>query len=126
MIARFKLIRSPLLLGIGAIAAISGQVAADQPIFSNDFEALTIIETDHMAELSGRNGNTNLTNVQSIQELEATISGSSFNADTINTGAITIEQHALDNFDGIGLFNILTGNNNAVDAAVGVSIYLTP
>lgn len=80
------------------------------------------METDDLSEVTGRD---NLTNVQSIQELEATVSNGSFTADTITTGAITIEQHALDNFEGVGLFNIFTGHNNAVNSAVGISIYLT-
>ena len=86
------------------------------------FAALDAIERDDLAGLSGRD---NLTNVQSIQELDATVSNSSFNADTIMSGAITIEQHALDHFEGVGMFNIFTGNNNAVDSAVGISVYIT-
>lgn len=125
MKVRFSLANLSLLLGIGLFAATAGQAAADdQPIVADGFEAASVIETDRLAEYSGRNANTNLTNVQSIQDLEASVSNSSFNVDTMTTGAITIEQHALENFSGIGLFNILTGNNNAVDAAVGVSIYI--
>ncbi|MFT6914249.1 MAG: hypothetical protein ACJAWL_000537 [Motiliproteus sp.] len=95
---------------------------SEAPLEAQGFDALDTIATDALSSLQGRD---NLTNVQSIQELDATVSNSSFNADTINTGAITIEQHALDNFEGVGMFNIFTGNNNAVNSAVGISIYIT-
>lgn len=101
--------------------SVSQKASADAPIEPLGFAALDILETQDLADLSGRD---NLTNVQSIQELDATVSNSTFNVDTILTGAITIEQHALDNFDGVGMFNIFTGNNNAVNSAVGISIYL--
>mgnify|MGYP003659164991 CR=1 FL=1 len=85
------------------------------------FAALDVLETQDLADLSGRD---NLTNVQSIQELDASVSNSTFTVGTMLTGAITIEQHALDHFAGVGLFNVFTGNNNAVNSAVGISIYL--
>ncbi len=80
------------------------------------------METEDLSALTGRD---NLTNVQSIQELEATVSNGTFNANTIITGAITIEQHALNDFEGAGVFTFNTGNNNAFNSAIGISIYLT-
>lgn len=111
-----------LALGITTANSVNADSALATPPDAQGFAALDVIEADALASLSGRD---NLTNVQSIQELDATVSNSSFNADTINTGAITIEQHALDHFEGVGMFNIFTGNNNAVDSAVGISVYLT-
>ena len=59
-----------------------------------------------------------------FQDLEATVNNSLINANTVISGAVTIQDHAFDNFRGIGLFNCVTGNNNAVDAAIGVTFYL--
>jgi hypothetical protein len=100
---------------------ITEPVAADTQIDSWESSSL---ETMGGEELAGLRGRDSLTNVQSIQELDASVSNSSFNANTMTTGAITIEQHALDNFEGVGLFNIFTGHNNAVNSAVGISIYV--
>ena len=105
------------------VSAFTAQpVSAESWNDNSGFDAIDRIETTELATLSGRD---NLTNVQSIQELDATVSNSSFTAETIISGAITIEQHALDNFEGVGMFNIFTGNNNAVNSAVGISIYLS-
>ncbi len=120
MIRQFLLF-VPILLVLAFSVAIAKGVQADTQVENDGFTSLDVIEREDLANLSGRD---NLTNVQSIQELNATVSDSSFNADTIMTGAITIEQHALDNFEGVGMFNIFTGNNNAVDSAVGISIYI--
>lgn len=112
----------PVFLLIAFTLAISQAVNADTQPDTLGFDSL---ETIDGGALSGLNGRDVLTNVQSIQELKATVSNSAFNADTIISGAITIEQHALDHFEGVGMFNLFTGNNNAVDSAVGISVYLT-
>ncbi len=83
-----------------------------------------LIEQDSLADLRGRENGSIITTVQSDQQLSATITDSTFTADVMNTGSITIAPHALDHFEGIGVFNIFTGHNNAVDAAVGVSIFI--
>ncbi len=88
------------------------------------FGALELMASDDMDALRGRNGDV-LTNVQSIQDLDATVTGGTFSANTMTTGAITIEQHALEGFSGVGIFNIFTGHNNAVGAAVGISVFLS-
>lgn len=118
---KLRIIFSFLMVLIISIS-LNQKANADTPIEPLGFAALDVLETQDLAGLSGRD---NLTNVQSIQELDATVSNSTFTVGTLLTGAITIEQHALDHFDGVGLFNIFTGNNNAVNSAVGISIYLT-
>ncbi len=112
----------PIFLVLAFSVAITQTVRADTETNHSGFSSLEAIEIKDLADLNGRD---NLTNVQSIQELDASVSNSTFNADTITSGAITIEQHALDHFEGVGMFNIFTGNNNAVDSAVGISVYVT-
>lgn len=89
---------------------------------SDEFDALARMGPGQLDEMRGRNS---LTNVQSIQDLDAMVSGGSFNVDTMTSGAITIEQNALESFEGVGIFNLFTGHNNAVDAAVGISVFLS-
>jgi len=117
----------PLWMGV-ALALVVGQSGAQQPREENgsapdELSTLNVIESDQLAGLSGRDSHSNLTNVQSIQELDASVSNSAYNVDTMVTGAITIEPNSLNHYSGI--VNIMTGNNNAVDAAMGVSIYLS-
>ncbi|RDE19088.1 hypothetical protein DV711_15980 [Motiliproteus coralliicola] len=120
-----QLFQTPNRLGSALLLMIAVVI---QPVYAENldqsvgFEDSARIDDSELASLNGRD---NLTNVQSIQELDATVSNSSFTAETIMSGAITIEQHALDNFEGVGMFNIFTGNNNAVNSAVGISIYLS-
>jgi hypothetical protein len=104
-----------LLLGPWSL----GQSLAEDSVFSD----LAVAETGELDTLRAQNGNTNIT-VQSNQDLTATVTGSTFNVDTIYGGSVTIGEGALENFSGVGLFNIVTGNNNAVNSAVGVTFNL--
>jgi len=129
MKAKGSFAKAPLWMGI-ALALVVGQSGAQQPgeetgslPAPDELNALNVIESDQLAGLSGRDSHSNLTNVQSIQELDASVSNSAYNVDTMVTGAITIEPNSLNHYSGI--VNIMTGNNNAVDAAMGVSIYLS-
>ncbi|MGA7799869.1 MAG: hypothetical protein WCC36_03580, partial [Gammaproteobacteria bacterium] len=87
------------------------------------FATAATVDGSELAQFRGREGHTTIT-VESNQDLAATINGSSFQAGTINSGSVTIGPNALDHFGGVGLFNIVTGNNNAVDAAIGVTFNL--
>ncbi|HKJ10515.1 MAG TPA: hypothetical protein VKA76_15620 [Gammaproteobacteria bacterium] len=87
------------------------------------FAAMAAVEGPELAQFQAREGHTTIT-VESRQDLAATINGSSFEAGSINSGSVTIGPNALDHFGGVGLFNIVTGNNNAVDAAIGVTFNL--
>ncbi len=103
------------------LSTASGTVNAQEP--GDAFSGLELSGMDELDDLRGKNSNTRIS-VESTQDLSATVTGSTFDVGTINSGGVTIGEHALDNFSGIGLFNIVTGNNNAVDAAVGVTFNL--
>ena len=108
---------------LGAAAVINVTPPGVTSVFAmDDLDTLQPLAVEQLDELRGRNS---LTNVQSIQDLEATVTGGSFAVDTLTSGSITIEQHALDSFEGVGIFNLFTGHNNAVDAAVGISVFLS-
>ena len=92
---------------------------ADDTLFAN----LQSVPDNKLEQLRGRDDNTKIT-VQSIQQLDAQVSNSSFQADQINTGAVTFSESALQGFAGVGMFTIVTGNNNAVDAGLGITFNL--
>lgn len=113
-----------LILGTAAIiAAVVSPLGVAQDLTDGAFGTLDLMPTGEMDALRGRNGDM-FTNVQSIQDLDATVTGGTFSAHTMTTGAVTIEQHAFDGFSGVGIFNLMSGNNNAVDAAVGISVFI--
>lgn len=113
-----RLIQSGVLLGL-CLSMMGSPHAQDQ----DEFSGLPVTETPELDNLRGQAGNTQIT-VQSNQELNASVTGSSFNVGTLNSGAVSIGEHALDNFSGVGLFNIVTGNNNAVNAGIGITFNL--
>jgi hypothetical protein len=107
------------LLLIVPVATTLGQ-ALDQ---SDELAQLSPIDSEELATVRGRDGDS-LVIVQSNQTLTATISETAFNANEINSGPVQLDSGALEGFNGVGLFNFVTGNGNAIDAAIGVNIYL--
>lgn len=107
----------------GALSLATGAATAEEPASIGAFANLTNLEVDDLKGNSGRSGDTVIT-VQSNQNLEATITGSTFSVDEVNSGGVTFSEGALENFSGVGLFNVVTGNNNAVNSSVGVTVNL--
>jgi hypothetical protein len=62
--------------------------------------------------------------VATDQELTASVVGGAITADNFTTGGVTFGENAFDNFGGVGLVNVVTGNNNAIEAAIGVTFNL--
>lgn len=89
----------------------------------DDFASVDVIAVEELNEVRGRDRDT-IVVLQNNQTQSANITDTSFNADQINSGAVQLDSHALDNFNGVGLFNFVTGNGNAIDAAIGVNVYL--
>ncbi|MEE9397967.1 MAG: hypothetical protein V3V31_13245 [Methylococcales bacterium] len=103
-----------------------GQYAG--PCFAEDlggqnFEELSIVENDDLEGMRGGDFDINTT-VSSQQTLTATVTGGDFDADSISNGNITFQDQAFNNFGGIGLVVGNTGNNNAINASLGVAIHL--
>ena len=109
---------SRVLLALG-LTALGGAHAQEQ----DEFTGLPVSQMQELDTLRGQAGNTQIT-VQSNQDLNASVTGSTFNVGTLNSGDVNIGEHALDNFSGVGLFNIVTGNNNAVNAGIGITFNL--
>ncbi len=87
------------------------------------FDNLTNLQSADLVGARGRTGETIIT-VQSNQDLKANITGSSFEVGTINSGGVSFSEGALGNFSGVGLFNVVTGNNNAVNTSIGITVNL--
>lgn len=113
-------------LGLGALLllTVTAGGAGESPATEADgFAELATLEPSGLESLRGRAGDSNIS-LTSQQDLQATVNGSLIEAGTMTSGSVTIAERALDNFGGIGLFNIVTGSNNAVDAAIGVNFNL--
>ncbi len=113
-----------LSLILSSVILAMGSAAAETPDHDMGMNALNSMSVDELETLRGREG-INLINVQSLQDLKATASDNAINAGSVVSGPITIESNSLDGFSGVGLFNIMTGNNNAVGTAVGISVYVS-
>lgn len=99
-----------------------GQVDSNE-LDGKEFNHLSIISEAALEELRAGNADAS-PEIQNIQVLQANVTGGDFNADTIVNGSITIGERAFDNFGGVGLVVGNTGNNNAIDAALGVTFHL--
>lgn len=119
MVALVAALGSGLAVSVPAVAE-----SVDEATGASGFAAWQRVEGHELEALRGREGFKDLVNVQSTQNLEAAVSDASFTAGTIATGGITVEARAMDNFSGVGLFNMVTGNGNAVNSGVSISIYM--
>lgn len=106
-----------------AVAASNSPAAEPTATAVEHFAELAPLQPDGLDRLRGRAGDSHIT-LSSQQDLQAMVNGSLIEAGTMTSGSVTIAERALDNFGGIGLFNIVTGSNNAVDAAIGVNFNL--
>ena len=117
---------SPAGLAVFVLLVVAaGNSPAGEPTATavESFTELVPLEPEGLDRLRGRAGDSHIT-LSSQQDLQATVNGSLIEAGTMTSGSVTIAERALDNFGGIGLFNIVTGSNNAVDAAIGVNFNL--
>lgn len=106
---------------LAGLLLLSGKPAWSEG--NDDFASAEVIATDELQDVRGRDRDTIVT-LQNNQTQTANITDTSFSAEQINSGDIQLDSKALENFSGIGLFNFNTGNGNAIDAAIGVNIYL--
>ena len=103
--------------------AMTDSALADELAKRDAFSALSVIDAADLDGLRGREGGQNII-VATDQELTASVIGGSITAHEVTTGGVTFGERALDGFGGIGVFNVVTGNNNSVQAAIGVTFNL--
>ncbi len=110
--------RLPAKILAALLTMASSNLLADD--HASDLDSLNVANSIELDALRGMNGDTRI-RVETNQQLNASVTGRRFTAGTITGGSVTFAENALENFSGIGLFNVVTGNNNAVDSAIGVT-----
>ncbi|MBB3141750.1 hypothetical protein [Halomonas organivorans] len=119
-----------LVIGIMVFSASLVSTAQAEETSGEGFGALEAMPTESMEQTRGRDGvNLHLerVNVQSVQDMDAITAGSSFqvlNGD-MATGNITFERGSMGHYNGTGIFNSVTGNANAINNAIGISVYIS-
>jgi hypothetical protein len=103
--------------------ALTDSALAEEQATRDAFAAVSVIDAADLDGLRGREGGQQVI-VATDQELTASVIGGSITAHEVTTGGVTFGEGALDGFGGIGVFNVVTGNNNSVQAAVGVTFNL--
>ncbi|WP_136254730.1 hypothetical protein [Onishia niordana] len=115
-----------LFVGVGMViaAGLSQPGHADSLVETQGFDNNKPLEVEELQEARGREG-INLTNVQSIQNVDTSVETTQFNVGgDVVSGNVNIEANSMNSFSGVGVFNITTGNANAVSGAVGISVYI--
>ena len=115
-----------LFVGVGMLiaAGLSQPGHADSLVETQGFDNNKPLEVEELQEARGREG-INLTNVQSIQNVDTSVESTKFNVGgDVVSGNVNIEANSMNSFSGVGVFNITTGNANAVSGAVGISVYI--
>lgn len=114
-----------ILMIAAALTAVTAthSALADEQLKQDAFAAVSVMDAVDLDGVRGREGSQTIT-VATDQELTATVIGGSITADTVTTGGVSFGEGALDGFGGIGVFNVVTGNNNSVQAAIGVTFNL--
>ncbi|HET8700949.1 MAG TPA: hypothetical protein VFL97_04710, partial [Nitrococcus sp.] len=97
-----------------------GAPAATTP--SDPFAAFPVVPAQKLATLRGGSGD--LTIVSSNQEFKSAVQNTQFNADAINTGAVTVGEKAFAGFSGIGVNVFNSGNSNSITTGVNVTVNL--
>ena len=118
MAQRILVIATVLTAAIAVDSAL-----ADEQVTQDAFAAVSVMDPNELDGVRGREGSQTVT-VATEQELTATVVGGSITAGTVTTGGVSFDEGALDGFGGIGVFNVVTGNNNSVQAAIGVTFNL--
>lgn len=87
-------------------------------------DAPQVMAKEELAELSG--GDAVDVHVTTNQQLTATHSGNTVNADSLSSGEIAFSADALSGFSGIGNFVVNTGANNTLQGSISVNIVTAP
>ncbi|MFG6176320.1 hypothetical protein ACGTN6_03655 [Halomonas sp. THAF12] len=117
-------------VGVMVLSASLLSTAHAEEAPGEGFGALEVMPTESLEQTRGRDGvNIHLerVNVQSVQDMDAITAGSSFqvlNGD-MATGNITFESGSMGHYSGTGIFNSVTGNANAINNAIGISVYIS-
>jgi hypothetical protein len=123
-------------LGAGAIAAMPAEAASTAqdstalPAPSHSLPANeaalpqsgepAALDTQELAGVAA--GEAAAVMVVTTQNLDATSTGNTINADNVQSGGVNFSGNALNGFNGIGNFVINTGNNNTLQGSLSVTV----
>lgn len=117
------LIIATAFVALAAVNSGTNAALAEEQTAQDAFAAVSVSDAADLDALRGREGGQTVI-VATDQELTASVIGGSITADNVTTGGVSFGERALDGFGGIGVFNVVTGNNNSVQAAIGVTFNL--
>ncbi len=103
-------------------------LADSRQAVTQGFSAMESLEPEVLHETRGKDRQIlQLNNVQSIQEMQSTVSDSSFNVVNGNmvSGNINFDANAMGGYSGTGIFSAVTGNGNSINNAVGISVFIS-
>ncbi|ATJ84781.1 hypothetical protein BEI_3794 [Halomonas beimenensis] len=111
-----------------AVSSLSTLGFADE-VSQETSQGFAMLDSMAVEELDSTRGKENVfldrVNVQSIQDMDAATIGSGNVTGDMVSGAITFEKGALGHYSGTGIFSNVTGNGNAINNAIGISIYIS-
>lgn len=111
---------NPALLGVACLFAFAAAPTSAQTVLPESVP----VSDSMLAETRG------MTDVRVVEQTTTVTSNSTVEGNTINgnftTGLINLGDGALNNFNGLGLFNINTGNNVAINSAMTVNVAIQP
>jgi hypothetical protein len=114
----------PLLLASLSFPALAQErTAASPPASPPDIDTPAPLAPD---ELDGISAEGAITNVVTNQNLNATNSGNTIIAGTVQNGDINFSGNALTGFSGVGNFVTNTGNNNNLQGSISVVVTGAP
>ncbi|MBY9063610.1 hypothetical protein K7957_11765 [Sphingomonas yunnanensis] len=107
---------APPLLLVGALAAAPAAAQTAATPF-----ATAALDEGALAQIAGRED----TRQSALAEQNAGVSHNSV-GDNVRTGDATIDGQAFQNMSGLSVLSVNTGNNVAINAAMNVTIALSP
>ncbi|WP_445000643.1 hypothetical protein [Halomonas mongoliensis] len=117
------LLATVLLVASTSLMADSREAGSDR-----GFAALEQLDLESMASTRGREGTVmHFKTAQSIQNMQAIVSDtqvSVVNGDMVS-GNIRFDNNAMGNYNGTGIFSAVTGHGNAINNAVGISVFIS-
>ncbi len=117
-----------LLASLALVASTTLLADSEQSGPAGGFAALEQLDLESMAAARGREGTVmHFKTAQSIQNMQAVVTDtqvSVVNGDMVS-GNIRFDANAMGNYSGTGVFSAVTGHGNAINNAVGISVFIS-
>lgn len=110
-----------ILMSAVALMMLPIAATADEAVH-DAFAGIGEMQEVELGQSRGADSNTVI--VSTRQDFDAVVHGNEFHVGTLNNGPINLGEGAFDNFSGIGVNVLNTGNANGFSVGVGVSVYL--